>query len=81
MDTIQNEGTINLTAQSTLVSESRSYKIFGVGIADADSTSLAIRYRNRWRRRNQHHYQYIHRLNHSIFQCERNGNRCGSRYR
>jgi len=42
MDTIQNEGTINLTAESTLVSESRSYKIFGVGFADADSKAQAI---------------------------------------
>jgi uncharacterized protein YhjY with autotransporter beta-barrel domain len=41
MDTIRNEGTINLTAQSTLVSKSRSYKIFGVGFADADSKALA----------------------------------------
>jgi uncharacterized protein YhjY with autotransporter beta-barrel domain len=42
MDTIRNEGTINLTAQSTLVSTSRSYKIFGFGFADADSKALAI---------------------------------------
>lgn len=42
MDTIRNEGTINLTAQSTLVSSSRSYKIFGTGFADADSNALAI---------------------------------------
>jgi uncharacterized protein with beta-barrel porin domain len=37
MDTIRNEGTINFAAQSTLVSESRSFKLFGVGFADADS--------------------------------------------
>ena len=37
IDTIRNEGTINLTSQSTLVSNSRSYKFFGVGIANADS--------------------------------------------
>jgi uncharacterized protein YhjY with autotransporter beta-barrel domain len=42
MDTIRNEGTINLAAGSTLVSESRSYKIFGVGLADADSKAEAI---------------------------------------
>ena len=42
MDTIRNEGTVNLTGQSTLVSESRSYKIFGVGFADADSMALAF---------------------------------------
>ena len=41
METIRNEGTINLTAQSTLVSESRSFKIFGVGLASADSKALA----------------------------------------
>jgi uncharacterized protein with beta-barrel porin domain len=40
-DTIRNEGTINLIAQSTLVSSSRSYKIFGIGFADADSNALA----------------------------------------
>jgi hypothetical protein len=37
MDILRNEGTIDLTAQSTLVSTSRSYKFFGVGIANADS--------------------------------------------
>jgi uncharacterized protein YhjY with autotransporter beta-barrel domain len=42
MDTIRNEGTINLAAGSTLVSESRSYKIFGVGLADADSKAETI---------------------------------------
>ena len=42
MDTIQNEGTIRLVSQSTLVSESRSYKLFGVGIADADSKAESI---------------------------------------
>ncbi len=42
MDTIRNEGTINLAAGSTLVSESRSYKIFGVGFADANSMALAL---------------------------------------
>ena len=42
MDIIWNEGTINLTAESTLVSSSRSYKIFGVGFADADSKAQAI---------------------------------------
>jgi uncharacterized protein YhjY with autotransporter beta-barrel domain len=42
MDAIRNEGTINLTAQSTLVSESRSYKFFGVGIANAESAAVAL---------------------------------------
>jgi hypothetical protein len=42
MDIIRNQGLIDLTAQSTLVSESRSFKIFGVGIADADSTALVF---------------------------------------
>jgi uncharacterized protein YhjY with autotransporter beta-barrel domain len=42
IDTIQNEGTIDLTAGSTLVSTSRSYKFFGVGIADADSKAETI---------------------------------------
>jgi len=41
MDTIRNEGTVNLASQSTLVSESKSYKIFGTGFADADSKALA----------------------------------------
>jgi hypothetical protein len=42
MDTIRNEGTINLAAGSSLVSTSRSYKIFGVGTADADSKAETI---------------------------------------
>ncbi len=42
METIRNEGAINLTAQSTLVSASRSLKIFGVGFADADGVALAL---------------------------------------
>jgi uncharacterized protein YhjY with autotransporter beta-barrel domain len=42
MDTIRNEGTINLSAQSILVSSSRSYQIFGAGLADADCNASAI---------------------------------------
>ncbi|HVP78515.1 MAG TPA: autotransporter outer membrane beta-barrel domain-containing protein [Thermodesulfobacteriota bacterium] len=42
VDTIRNEGTINLTAQSTLVSEGRSYQLFGIGIADVDSKAVAL---------------------------------------
>jgi uncharacterized protein YhjY with autotransporter beta-barrel domain len=42
MDCIRNEGTIHSTAQSTLVSSSKSYKIFGVGTANADSAAETI---------------------------------------
>ncbi|MEA5115557.1 MAG: autotransporter outer membrane beta-barrel domain-containing protein [Geobacteraceae bacterium] len=40
-DTLRNEGTINLTSQTTLTATSRSYKIIGVGLADASSKALA----------------------------------------
>ncbi|MEN6446234.1 MAG: hypothetical protein ABFD70_00640 [Syntrophaceae bacterium] len=40
-DTVRNDGTIDMSAEATLDSSSRSFQIMGVGIADADSDATA----------------------------------------
>lgn len=41
-DVLANQGTIDLTATTTLSANSRSYRIAGVGLADANSNALAF---------------------------------------